>query len=924
MSDARETVLAAGPPDFNISLSTCYNYTQNYRKGTYQAKQHHEGKDVNAMISLHSAPKTAVVKETVVNAHYCSANINYLADIAAENTDDTCIDSKDAKAAVRYNNSLGGKTWVVCEAPDHDWDQSRTNAITPMGHLFLETKIMKTLPDNLSLELECTTEKVLHVTRTGKAVYLLNLSFYEPETVYRCFNELFVLLAEPALDEYFRNPISGKLKSSFVFVVDNGPSECPSSPLVRMLLARFQQFLNLDRVIQISNAEYYSKRNFVEIVHASVNLHIQRLGIIKSSSIFKEPEAGSQEHIKNMDAVAEELQHVIQNASFGGHKIQCFRGVGADHTFLFDDENILRKFLSLSEQRKMESNLGYGVKQNKLSEILHMTWGSGENFKAKYADDYARLNNEFGDMTTAFSGKYVTAIFRPDDNWIGNNSSRAIIQPLPDYIRYIRTGRLHYMSYEMRKSLECGFWDNHPDIFLPETILGLAFKVIPHLTADISNSLAFLSWITKTEVENYFHHLRKQMEKDLTNEIERNRWQNHELFKKTKAELVKMSADQNVPSTGTKVDLVKKLAEKLEIEVPERSIFDGDLSTIPDSIQGIHRLNIAKIKEVLSFFQVPTIGTKDELSLRLLALRLGSRNLIFQKEANLILDLINISKQLIFAQKSLYICQEEFIHRERAFGVRGNPSLSSHRPRRNAGNCGEKRNLSEVELPFGISEENLQDIFETIERYIENITCQKSKEQVSTQRDVICLPGKRILIYWGDEELGASNRKAGWFPAKIMKYEEYKDEITVKYISEKDKEYKINVDDAMKRKIIKSARTTLSESSIYDKVIEVGSSILLKWTNQEAEIANMNPGKFLLHFIKYNHTFTFNILITSCFKCSTDFLQDNCRWYAAEVQDYSPEEDTITVLLRKNSSIHTLDVTEKIVRGNIKLSKAVI
>lgn len=148
-------------------------------------------------------------------------------------------------------------------------------------------------------------------------------------------------------------------------------------------------------------------------------------------------------------------------------------------------------------------------------------------------------------------------------------------------------------------------------------------------------------------------------------------------------------------------------------------------------------------------------------SLRLLALRLGSRNLIFQKEAKLILDLINISKQLIFAQKSLYICQEEFFHRERAFRVRGNPSLSSHRPRRNDGNCGEKRNLSEVELPFGISEENLQDIFETIERYIENITCQKSKEQVSTQRDVICLPGNRILIYCGDEELGASNRKAG-------------------------------------------------------------------------------------------------------------------------------------------------------------------
>ncbi|CAG2189300.1 unnamed protein product [Mytilus edulis] len=228
-----------------------------------------------------------------------------------------------------------------------------------------------------------------------------------------------------------------------------------------------------------------------------------------------------------------------------------------------------------------------------------------------------------------------------------------------------------------------------------------------------------------------------------------------------------MCADQKVPSIGTKVDLVKKLAEKLEIEEPDRSTFDGDLSTIQ-------------------------------------------------------------------FKKSLYICQEEFIHRERAVGVRGNPSLSSHRPRRNAGNCGEKRNLSEVELPFGISEENLQDIFETIERYIEHITWQKSKEQVSTQRDVICLPGNRILIYWGDEELGASNRKAGWFPAKVMKYEEYKDDITVKYVNEKDKEYKINVDNAMKRKIIKSTRTTLSESSIYDKVREA-STVQLKRVRSTGE-----------------------------------------------------------------------------------------
>ena len=35
MRDARETILALAPKEFNISLSSCFNYTQNYKEGTY-------------------------------------------------------------------------------------------------------------------------------------------------------------------------------------------------------------------------------------------------------------------------------------------------------------------------------------------------------------------------------------------------------------------------------------------------------------------------------------------------------------------------------------------------------------------------------------------------------------------------------------------------------------------------------------------------------------------------------------------------------------------------------------------------------------------------------------------------------------------------------------------------------------------------
>lgn len=91
---------------------------------------------------------------------------------------------------------------------------------------------------------------MVNVTRTGRAVTLLNLSLYEPETVLRVFNEIFYLMSIPELDSFFCNPESEQLKEVFMFVVDNGPSEAPANITVQLLLARLVKFLNLDKAVQ--------------------------------------------------------------------------------------------------------------------------------------------------------------------------------------------------------------------------------------------------------------------------------------------------------------------------------------------------------------------------------------------------------------------------------------------------------------------------------------------------------------------------------------------------------------------------------------------------------------------------------------------------------------------------------------------------
>lgn len=130
------------------------------------------------------------------------------------------LDSKDAKAKVNCDVTpvqRPGKSWRKITTPDHDWKRLAHNSITPVSHLFMETELKVGEDDSSHIEV-----------RTGKAATALNLSHFEPETVERVFNGFFLLLVEPTLDEFFRNPDTGKLKEHFVFIVDNGPSEAPS------------------------------------------------------------------------------------------------------------------------------------------------------------------------------------------------------------------------------------------------------------------------------------------------------------------------------------------------------------------------------------------------------------------------------------------------------------------------------------------------------------------------------------------------------------------------------------------------------------------------------------------------------------------------------------------------------------------------
>ena len=177
MRRAKEVILNLAPSSFSISLSSLYNYTQNYKVGTLQAKRHHHGRQVNACISLNKPSRSKTVVSPVINLHWSPANVNYCLEKAATAPNSYVIDSKDPKNIVCADVApvqQPGKTWKESKGVllDHEWNQFRTNAVTPSTHLFVNARKESELVG---------ADNIVQVTRSGSAVTLINLSYFEPE-----------------------------------------------------------------------------------------------------------------------------------------------------------------------------------------------------------------------------------------------------------------------------------------------------------------------------------------------------------------------------------------------------------------------------------------------------------------------------------------------------------------------------------------------------------------------------------------------------------------------------------------------------------------------------------------------------------------------------------------------------------------------
>ena len=164
-----------------------------------------------------------------------------------------------------------------------------------------------------------------------------------------------------------------------MFLVENGPSEAPASPLVRMWLVRLARILQLKSVTQKSFAEYHSKRNPVERVYA-VHNHALSNEQFPSKGVHDNYEIGDTRYHENMQHMAEEVKQCLMHTQYGGNPCAVLRGIGGDENSVFKDEEELVTFLGKSELRKDEDDSQYEPVKNKLWREVATVWNLDENF----------------------------------------------------------------------------------------------------------------------------------------------------------------------------------------------------------------------------------------------------------------------------------------------------------------------------------------------------------------------------------------------------------------------------------------------------------------------------------------------------------------------------------------------------------------
>ena len=162
-------------------------------------------------------------------------------------------------------------------------------------------------------------------------------------------------------------------------------------------------------------------------------------------------------------------------------------------------------------------------------------------------------------------------------------------------------------------------WTKTPGLFRPDRLLNLLFTLNSHPLDDMYKHFSFFVWLNQQHVTTLMKS-KPQCNIALQEDIAREKWRQHPLYAKKVEELVTLCKKESISTKGKKWQLVERLVQKTEGDIPEdySPNYDGDLSKVANTVTELRKYPVARLRYIFNYHRIQTCGTKDEMILRLL------------------------------------------------------------------------------------------------------------------------------------------------------------------------------------------------------------------------------------------------------------------------------------------------------------------
>lgn len=182
-------------------------------------------------------------------------------------------------------------------------------------------------------------------------------------------------------------------------------------------------------------------------------------------------------------------------------------------------------------------------------------------------------------------------------------------------------------------------------------MLDLAFRVFRKLEPALLRQVAFLAWISDQEADNYYKESERLLQETLNDDLVKEKWVHNKLFtSNTKQELEAMCVAKGMNSVGKKHELVAKLAEEKGAD-RDVCIYDGIINNVPSSVSQLNKKPVRYLWAVLSHHGILSVGTKEELIIRIGLLKCGQQQAVFSRERKALVELISMFKELLDVER---------------------------------------------------------------------------------------------------------------------------------------------------------------------------------------------------------------------------------------------------------------------------------